>query len=310
MAGPPSRVRRRSGTEYDSDYQERNSEHGGWPRDTGRYVAARIAGQTMARRGADYTEEVRRLLDAALTVMARNGTRARARVADIVTTAGLSNEAFYRHFKSKDALVGALLDDGAERLRGYLAHQMEKERTAAGQVRRWVHGVLSQADEDSPPPPWPCCGTPRPPTEASPRTALRQRTARHVAPRPLRGSGQQHARARRHPGRPRSARHVVGPPVAGDPARGARGQGHHRLLSRGGQRARLIGIDRRDQRNEIWPVVTAPITPPSTSRSVPVMNDAAGLTRNSTAAAMSSGVPRRSAPDPSTMVCMKEPVGP
>jgi AcrR family transcriptional regulator len=111
-------------------------------------VAARIAGQTMARRGADYTMEVRRLLDAALEVMAGNGTRARARVADIVTTAGLSNEAFYRHFKSKDALVGALLEDGAERLRRYLAHQMEKEHTATGQVRRWVHGVLSQADEE------------------------------------------------------------------------------------------------------------------------------------------------------------------
>jgi AcrR family transcriptional regulator len=112
-------------------------------------VASRIAGQTMARRGADYTVEVRRLLDAALEVMASNGTRARARVADIVTTAGLSNETFYRHFKSKDALVGALLEDGAERLRRYLAHQMDKERTAAGQVRRWVQGVLSQADEEN-----------------------------------------------------------------------------------------------------------------------------------------------------------------
>jgi len=111
-------------------------------------VAARIARQTMARRGADYTVEVRRLLDAALEVMASNGTRARARVADIVTTAGLSNETFYRHFKSKDALVGALLEDGAERLRRYLAHQMDKESTAAGQVRRWVGGVLSQADEE------------------------------------------------------------------------------------------------------------------------------------------------------------------
>lgn len=109
-------------------------------------VASRVARQTMARRSADYAGEVRRLLDAALEVMARNGTATRARVADIVATAGLSNEAFYRHFRSKDALVGALLDDGAERLRSYLAHQMHKERTPAAQVRRWVHGVLAQAD--------------------------------------------------------------------------------------------------------------------------------------------------------------------
>lgn len=44
--------------------------------------------------------------------------------------------------------MGAPLEDGAERLRCYLAHQMDKERTATGQVRRWVHGVLSQADEE------------------------------------------------------------------------------------------------------------------------------------------------------------------
>ena len=71
----------------------------------------------------------------------------RARVADIVAEAGLSNDAFYRHFPSKDALVAALLDDGAERLRSYLQHQMDKERTPDGRVRRWVEGVLAQADD-------------------------------------------------------------------------------------------------------------------------------------------------------------------
>ena len=111
-------------------------------------VAARIARRTMARRGVDYTGEVRRLLDAALEVMMRAGTRSRARVVDIVAAAGLSNEAFYRHFGSKDDLVGALLEDGAERLRGYLVHQMDKERTPEGRLRRWVEGVMSQAQGD------------------------------------------------------------------------------------------------------------------------------------------------------------------
>jgi AcrR family transcriptional regulator len=87
---------------------------------------------------------VRRLLDAALDVIAENGTTARARVADIVARAGLSNEAFYRHFPSKDALVAALIEDGALRLASYVAHQMEKEASAEGKVRRWVEGVLSQ----------------------------------------------------------------------------------------------------------------------------------------------------------------------
>ena len=62
--------------------------------------------------------------------------------------AGLSNDAFYRHFKSKDALVTALLEDGGERLRSYLEHQLAKETTPEGQVRRWVEGVLSQAVGD------------------------------------------------------------------------------------------------------------------------------------------------------------------
>lgn len=69
----------------------------------------------------------------------------KARVADIVAEAGLSNEAFYKHFRSKDALVEALLDDGAQRLYGYLAHQMAKESTPEGKVKRWVVGVLGQA---------------------------------------------------------------------------------------------------------------------------------------------------------------------
>lgn len=111
-------------------------------------LAGRIAQRALAKRGADYASEVRRLLDAALEVMRRCGTTSRPRVADIVAAAGLSNEAFYRHFPSKDALVAAILEDGTERLRGYLAHQMAKEPTPQGKIRRWVEGVLSQAADD------------------------------------------------------------------------------------------------------------------------------------------------------------------
>lgn len=122
------------------------SEHGG-PADVDvEDVAASIAQRTLAPREAAYADEVRRLLDAALEVMRRGGTGSRARVVDIVAAAGLSNEAFYRHFRSKDALVSALLADGALRLRSYLAHQMAKEPEPVLQVRRWVEGVLAQAD--------------------------------------------------------------------------------------------------------------------------------------------------------------------
>src|SRR5271165_2977207 len=90
-------------------------------------VADRIVRRTLARRQGEYADEVRRLLDAALEVMQRCGTAARPRVADIVAASGLSNDAFYRHFRSKDDLVTALLEDGGERLRSYLEHQLAKE---------------------------------------------------------------------------------------------------------------------------------------------------------------------------------------
>jgi AcrR family transcriptional regulator len=112
-------------------------------------VTGRIARRTLAKRASDYEQEVRRLLDAALELMRRCGTSSRPRVADIVGAAGLSNDAFYRHFKSKDDLVTAILEDGGERLRSYLAHQLAKEPTPGGQIRCWVRGVLAQAHRDS-----------------------------------------------------------------------------------------------------------------------------------------------------------------
>jgi AcrR family transcriptional regulator len=104
------------------------------------------AQEALAKREAAYAEEVRRLLDAGLDVMRRCGTTSRPRVADIVAAAGLSNDAFYRHFRSKDALVAALVDDGALRLRSYLDHQMAKTATPEAAVRVWVEGVMSQAE--------------------------------------------------------------------------------------------------------------------------------------------------------------------
>ncbi|RBY86840.1 TetR/AcrR family transcriptional regulator [Blastococcus sp. TF02A-26] len=108
-------------------------------------VLGRVVQRALSRRGETYEEEVRRLMEAGLAVMVRCGTSASPRVSDIVAAAGLSNDAFYRYFPSKGALVGALLEDGAQRLRSYLEHQMAKETTPEGRVRRWVEGVLTQA---------------------------------------------------------------------------------------------------------------------------------------------------------------------
>jgi AcrR family transcriptional regulator len=110
-------------------------------------VVAKAASRALARRQEVYTDEVRRLLDAGMTVMQQAGTTASPRVADIVRAAGLSNDAFYRHFATKEDLVAAIVEAGTHRLASYLRHQMAKEVDPAEQIRRWIEGIMSQAGD-------------------------------------------------------------------------------------------------------------------------------------------------------------------
>ena len=105
-----------------------------------------LADRSLADRRETYATEIRALLDAALTVMRREET-IDPRVSDIVRTAGLSNQAFYRHFRGKDELLVALLDDGRQRLVATIERRMAgaKAKGPAGQVRAWVEVVLAQA---------------------------------------------------------------------------------------------------------------------------------------------------------------------
>jgi AcrR family transcriptional regulator len=101
--------------------------------------------RALAKRQAVYADEVQRLLDAGLEVMRRTGTAETPRVADIVRQAGLSNQAFYRHFAGKEDLVAAIVEAGMHRLAGYLRHQIGKDDSPEDQIRRWVEGIMSQA---------------------------------------------------------------------------------------------------------------------------------------------------------------------
>ncbi len=107
-------------------------------------VAREMAQRSVRDRTAAYAEEVRRLLDAAYAVLRRTG-ELEPRVSDVVREAGLSNQAFYRHFRSKDELLLALLDDGQRRLLATLEARMGRAETGAPCVRAWVEGVLEQA---------------------------------------------------------------------------------------------------------------------------------------------------------------------
>jgi AcrR family transcriptional regulator len=107
-------------------------------------VAERVASRTLAGRSEAYVDEVQRLVDAGFAVMRRTGT-IDPRVGDIVREAGLSNQAFYRHFAGKDELLLACLEDGQRRLVSYLEHRLAAVEPGAPRVRRWIEGVLEQA---------------------------------------------------------------------------------------------------------------------------------------------------------------------
>ena len=59
--------------------------------------------------------------------------------------AGLHNQAFYRHFRSKHELLVAVLDQGIGLLASYLRHRMAAAETPSDQIREWLRGILEQA---------------------------------------------------------------------------------------------------------------------------------------------------------------------
>ncbi|MBO2447820.1 TetR/AcrR family transcriptional regulator [Actinomadura barringtoniae] len=90
--------------------------------------------------------ETELLLDAGLELMVAGGGR-RPRVAEIVAAAGLSNDAFYRSFDGKDALVEAIVERGARTVVGYVRHRIRRtaEQGAEAQLRAGLEAVLRQA---------------------------------------------------------------------------------------------------------------------------------------------------------------------
>jgi AcrR family transcriptional regulator len=103
-------------------------------------------GRSVAGRYAQAADEVQRIIDATYRVIEREGA-VEPKVRDILAEAGLANQAFYRHFASKDDLLLVILDDGRRRIAGYLAHRMEKvaAKGAVAQVQAWIEGVMAQA---------------------------------------------------------------------------------------------------------------------------------------------------------------------
>jgi AcrR family transcriptional regulator len=107
-------------------------------------VAARSVERALSARQAAYREEVARLIAAGVRVMKRNASFD-PRVGEVVREAGLSNQTFYRHFRSKDEFLLAVLDDGVRELVAYLDHRMQGAPDVRAAVRCWLEGVVAQA---------------------------------------------------------------------------------------------------------------------------------------------------------------------
>jgi len=116
-------------------------------------LSAGPAGDSLAQRSVEralegrrvaYADEVRRLVEASFRIVAETG-QLEPRVSEIVRAAGLSNHAFYKHFRSKSELMVAVLDDGIRQLSGYLQHRMEGVDSPEQRVRRWLEGLCEQA---------------------------------------------------------------------------------------------------------------------------------------------------------------------
>lgn len=109
-------------------------------------IAARISERSVEDARTRAEREVRALLDAAFAVLGRVGIDGLT-VAEVLSEAGLSTRAFYRHFPSKDDLVLALFASESERAatrhKSALADLADPERA----LDAWIDGVLALAYE-------------------------------------------------------------------------------------------------------------------------------------------------------------------
>ncbi len=107
-------------------------------------LAQRAAERGVAQRQTAYAEAVRGVVDATFDLIERTGN-VNPSLRDVLAATGLSTQAFYRYFRSKDELLLVLLDDGRRQLVGYLTHRMDRYDAPEEKVGAWVRGVLAQA---------------------------------------------------------------------------------------------------------------------------------------------------------------------
>jgi AcrR family transcriptional regulator len=108
------------------------------------HLTDRAIERTVAARRAEYGAEMRRIVDTTFALIERTGSLDPP-MREILAETGLSTQAFYRYFSSKDELMLALLDEGRRRLVDSLQRRMARAAKPPDQVQAWIEGVLAQA---------------------------------------------------------------------------------------------------------------------------------------------------------------------
>ncbi len=92
-------------------------------------------------RHLDDDTERRKIMDAAVQVMARNGYGQMA-VSDVLAEAQLSTTSFYRHFHSKDVLLAAVIRRDGESAQRALQRTIEAAAGPVAALLAWLDGLL------------------------------------------------------------------------------------------------------------------------------------------------------------------------
>lgn len=109
-------------------------------------VAERLVERSLSERQRAITAEMREIIEATYRVIGATG-RLDPPIRAILSEAGLSNPAFYRHFSGKDELLLVMLDEGRRQLVAYLEHRTSAVDGVDERVAAWVRGVLAQAGD-------------------------------------------------------------------------------------------------------------------------------------------------------------------
>ena len=109
-------------------------------------LAQRAVDRSLGDRRTQYVDQIQRVLEATYDLIERTGD-VDPSLREILAETGLSTQAFYRYFQSKDELFLLLLDDGRRRLLASLERRMQRVDTPEARVRAWIEGVLAQASD-------------------------------------------------------------------------------------------------------------------------------------------------------------------